>query len=231
MSAGQRRIWWLLTLPRIMPLVLKRRATAFDNPDYLYELKYDGFRALLEIDDSGARLVSRNRNRFRHLDTLATALAKRLRANDAILEGEIICADESGRPIFLEMLRGRHPCCFIAFDTVPNAGPVLVEAHDGVSDADDVGAHAAPPPHPRQRAYPPPKAASNKIMPTITSEPIIGPVPIACADLQAGRLVPIPGNPIVARVLLKLVRPRLRRSRRRKCKRMAHLLTMIIHLN
>jgi ATP-dependent DNA ligase len=38
------------TLPKIAPLVLKRRAAAFDNPDYLYELKYDGFRALLEID-------------------------------------------------------------------------------------------------------------------------------------------------------------------------------------
>ena len=54
------------------------------------------FRALLEIDSSGARLVSRNRNRFRHLDTLAGALAKRLRVTDAILDGEIICADERG---------------------------------------------------------------------------------------------------------------------------------------
>jgi bifunctional non-homologous end joining protein LigD len=103
-------------LPRITPLVLKRRTAAFDNPDWLFELKYDGFRALLEIDGADARLVSRNRNRFKHMDTLAVALAKRLRVKDAILDGEIICADETGRPIFLEMLRGRHPCCFIAFD-------------------------------------------------------------------------------------------------------------------
>jgi hypothetical protein len=39
-----------------------------------------------------------------------------LRVNDAILDGEIICADETGRPIFIEMLRGRHPVCFVAFD-------------------------------------------------------------------------------------------------------------------
>ena len=38
-------------LPRVTPLVLKRRAQAFDNPNWLFELKYDGFRALLEIDD------------------------------------------------------------------------------------------------------------------------------------------------------------------------------------
>jgi ATP-dependent DNA ligase len=90
-----------------MLLVLKRRAAAFDNPDYLFDLKYDG--ALLEIDASGARLVSRNRNRFRHLDTLAAALAKRLRVNDAILDGEVICVDETGHPIFIELLRRRHP--------------------------------------------------------------------------------------------------------------------------
>jgi bifunctional non-homologous end joining protein LigD len=91
-------------LPRVTPLVLKRRAAPFDNPDWLFDLKYDGFRALLEIDGGVARLVSRNRNRFRHLDTLAAALAKRLRVTNAILDGEIICADETGRPIFLEML-------------------------------------------------------------------------------------------------------------------------------
>jgi bifunctional non-homologous end joining protein LigD len=88
-----------------MPLVLKRRAAAFDNPDWLFELKYDGFRALLEIDGNGAHLVSRNRNRFKHLDSLAAALAKRLRVSDAILDGEVICVDETGRPIFLDLLR------------------------------------------------------------------------------------------------------------------------------
>jgi bifunctional non-homologous end joining protein LigD len=103
-------------LPKVTPLVLKRRAAAFDNQDWIFELKYDGFRALLEIDGTGARLVSRARNRFRHLDTLAAALAQRVRVNDAILDGEVIGADETGRPIFLEMLRGRHPVCFVAFD-------------------------------------------------------------------------------------------------------------------
>jgi ATP-dependent DNA ligase len=103
-------------LPRVAPLTLKRRAQAFDNSDWLLELKYDGFRALLEVDGTGARLVSRNRSRFKHLDPRATALAKRLRVNDAILDGEVICVDETGRPIFMDLLRRREPVCFIAFD-------------------------------------------------------------------------------------------------------------------
>jgi bifunctional non-homologous end joining protein LigD len=113
---SRRAVAGTVSLPKITPLVLKRRAAAFDNPDWLFELKYDGFRALLEIDGADTRLGSRNRNRFRHMDTLAAALANRLRVSDAILDGEIICADHSGRPIFIEMLRGRHPFSFVAFD-------------------------------------------------------------------------------------------------------------------
>ncbi len=106
----------MTSLPKIAPLVVKLRAAAFDNPDWIFDLKYDGFRALLEIDGSGARLVSRNRNRFKHMDALAAALAKRLRVSDAILDGELICADASGRPIFMDLLSRRAPACFVAFD-------------------------------------------------------------------------------------------------------------------
>jgi len=102
-------------IPKITPLVLKRRAQAFDNPDWLFELKLDGFRALLEIDEAGARLVSRNRNRFRHPDPLAATLAKRLRVTNAVLDGEVCCLDETGRPIFIDLLRRKEPC-FVAFD-------------------------------------------------------------------------------------------------------------------
>ena len=102
-------------LPKVRPLVVKRRAAAFDNPDWLFDLKIDGFRGLLEIDANGARLVSRNRNRFRHLDPLAAALAKRLRVTDAVLDGEVCCVDETGRPIFIDLLRRKEPC-YVAFD-------------------------------------------------------------------------------------------------------------------
>ena len=44
-------------LPKAVPLASKRRAAAFDHDDWVFELKYDGFRALLEIDDNGARLL------------------------------------------------------------------------------------------------------------------------------------------------------------------------------
>src|SRR5262249_58033738 len=50
-------------LPKITPLVLKRRAQAFDNSDWLFDLKYDGFRALLEINGCRRRARSRGHRR------------------------------------------------------------------------------------------------------------------------------------------------------------------------
>jgi ATP-dependent DNA ligase len=39
---------------------LRQVEKAFDHPDYLFELKYDGFRALAYIEEYDCRLVSRN---------------------------------------------------------------------------------------------------------------------------------------------------------------------------
>jgi ATP-dependent DNA ligase len=51
-------------LPQFQPLPLTRRPQPFSHPDWLFELKYDGFRALAYCDPSGVRLVSRNGNHF-----------------------------------------------------------------------------------------------------------------------------------------------------------------------
>jgi hypothetical protein len=47
----------------------------FDNPDYIFELKHDGFRALAYIDAGECRLVSRNLKSLR-FESLRSALGK-----------------------------------------------------------------------------------------------------------------------------------------------------------
>jgi bifunctional non-homologous end joining protein LigD len=48
----------------ITPMALMRHAAAFDHPDWIFELKYDGFRALAQFPGGECQLVSRNGNRF-----------------------------------------------------------------------------------------------------------------------------------------------------------------------
>lgn len=95
---------------------LSRRPQPFDSDQFIYELKIDGFRALAHIDSGEVHLISRNGNEFHGFTDLATWIAKHLRVDSAVLDGEIACVDEAGRPIFRDLLFRRRQCVFIAFD-------------------------------------------------------------------------------------------------------------------
>ncbi|PYU26875.1 MAG: hypothetical protein DMG30_00995 [Acidobacteria bacterium] len=46
-------------LPRTQPINPSRIAAAFDHPDWIFELKHDGFRAVAYIEGGACELVSR----------------------------------------------------------------------------------------------------------------------------------------------------------------------------
>jgi bifunctional non-homologous end joining protein LigD len=95
---------------------LSRRSEPFDSDQFIYELKIDGFRALAHIDAGRSELVSRNGNTFRGFTDLATWIAQHVRVESAVIDGEIVCVDESGRPVFRDLLFRKRQCVFIAFD-------------------------------------------------------------------------------------------------------------------
>jgi bifunctional non-homologous end joining protein LigD len=104
-------------LPQIQPAKLARSLAAFNDPDWLFELKHDGFRSLAYIENGQCRLVSRHRNTYKSLETLSHDLA-RLRVENAILDGEIVCLNSDGRSQFKELLYRRGRAVFFAFDLV-----------------------------------------------------------------------------------------------------------------
>jgi bifunctional non-homologous end joining protein LigD len=79
-------------LPSISPAKLARSLEPFDDKDWLFELKHDGFRSLAYLEDGRCRLVSRHRNVYKSFETLRDALST-LKAKSAILDGEIVCLD------------------------------------------------------------------------------------------------------------------------------------------
>jgi ATP-dependent DNA ligase len=67
---------------------LRRFAEPFDDPDWIFELKYDGFRALAYLSEGRCRLVSRNGNKFKSFTSLSEELSNTTRTA-AVLDGEV----------------------------------------------------------------------------------------------------------------------------------------------
>jgi bifunctional non-homologous end joining protein LigD len=96
-----------------MPLA--RFNVPFDHPDWIFEPKLDGFRALAYIENGECRLVSRNRNAFKSFPDLSMAIACAV-ASEAIIDGEIVHVGRDGKPRFFDLMRRRGPQHFYAFD-------------------------------------------------------------------------------------------------------------------
>ncbi len=112
--------------PHFQPMPLLKRADPFDDPDWIYELKMDGFRALAVIEHGRAQLRSRNGHPFASFSALAESISDSLPNVRAVIDGEICSLDRRGRPQFKNLLfRRGNPPCFFAFDLLTCDGKDL----------------------------------------------------------------------------------------------------------
>jgi bifunctional non-homologous end joining protein LigD len=95
---------------------LLRIPEAFDHAEFVFEPKIDGFRALARVEGHRCTLVSRNGHIFRSWPQLAEEIALAVRANDAVIDGEICCLDGDGRSNFKKLLFRREWPYFYSFD-------------------------------------------------------------------------------------------------------------------
>src|ERR1035437_5533173 len=84
----------------VHPMLATPTGKAFDDPDWLFEIKWDGYRAVAFIEDGRVRLVSRNQNDLTAQFPELGSLPQFVKAQRAILDGEIVALDEEGRPSF-----------------------------------------------------------------------------------------------------------------------------------
>ena len=105
---------------------LQKRRVPFDDPDFISEIKWDGFRALAVIEHRRAHLFSRNGHPFASFSALANSIAEALPDTRAVIDGEICSLDRRGRPQFKNLLfRRGNPPCFFAFDLLMSEGKDL----------------------------------------------------------------------------------------------------------
>src|SRR5205807_3030040 len=91
-------------------------------PEWVFELKYDGFRALARLESDKCELISRNGHPFASFGELSKAMATSLSTGRVVLDGEIVCLDSKGRPQFNDLLFKRGQPCFFAFDLLYSDG-------------------------------------------------------------------------------------------------------------
>jgi bifunctional non-homologous end joining protein LigD len=102
---------------QITPRPLTRHKHPFTDPEWLFEIKWNGFRSLAYVERDRVRLVSRNGNEFKSFPDLCGGLADALRGRGTtILDGEIVCLDRQGRTQFRDLLFRRGTARFYAFD-------------------------------------------------------------------------------------------------------------------
>jgi bifunctional non-homologous end joining protein LigD len=86
------------------PMPLLKRRSPFDDDDWLFELKYDGFRALAVIEHGRAQLLSRNGHPFASFPALAESISDSLPNIRAVIDGEICSLDKRGKPQFRNLM-------------------------------------------------------------------------------------------------------------------------------
>src|SRR5215467_222038 len=93
-----------------------------EGPEWLYEPKLDGYRALLFKDGAQVRILSRNEKDLTAMYPGVAAAGLRLSAEQVVVDGEIVALAEDGRPSFQALQhRASHPkhlIVFYAFDVL-----------------------------------------------------------------------------------------------------------------
>jgi ATP-dependent DNA ligase len=105
-------------LPVVEPVLLTPRREPFDDLDWLFEPKYDGYRGLLYVTRQDCHFRSRRGNIMTRFKELGYLVREQLPAKEAILDGELVALDSDGRQNFRDLLAGRGNLHYAAFDAL-----------------------------------------------------------------------------------------------------------------
>lgn len=112
----------------IPAMLAKETDQPFSKEDWIYEIKWDGYRAIAEVDKKEVKLYSRNGNSFlANYPEVVEELSK-MKLN-AVLDGEIVVLNEEGNPDFHKLqdygLNKNFPLQYYVFDLLELDGKKL----------------------------------------------------------------------------------------------------------
>jgi bifunctional non-homologous end joining protein LigD len=106
--------------PDLRPMLATLTDKPFDNPDWIFETKWDGFRLMAEIKDGSVALYSRN---LIDLSSKYPSICRALRkvSGFAVIDGELVALDAQGRSRFQLLQnaeREKMRLLYCAFDLI-----------------------------------------------------------------------------------------------------------------
>jgi bifunctional non-homologous end joining protein LigD len=84
----------------IHPMLAESIEKPFDGPEWLFEIKWDGYRAVAFIENGKVRLVSRNQNELTARYPELKDMAQFVKGKNVILDGEVVALDDEGKASF-----------------------------------------------------------------------------------------------------------------------------------
>ena len=99
----------------IKPMLASIHEEPFDDPEWIFEIKWDGYRAIAEVNQKGVRLYSRNGLSFLNLYPSVAEELKKIK-EDVVLDGEIVVLNKDSKPDFQKLQQyDNHPSLPIIF--------------------------------------------------------------------------------------------------------------------
>ena len=128
-----------LTSP-VEPMLAQSRDRPFDSPDHMYEVKWDGIRAFVSLDEGRISIRSRSQRDITNAFPELLIPEEAFRATSALFDTEIVCLNEKGQPLFEQVVnrlqqrheaaiaraRARHPAVCYVFDLLYLDGRPIV---------------------------------------------------------------------------------------------------------
>jgi bifunctional non-homologous end joining protein LigD len=114
----------------INPMLATLIDRPFSDPDWIFETKWDGVRAVCFVNKGAARFVSRNQIDMTHQYPELANIAEHIKASSVILDGEVVALDKNGISRFqllqprlgrknegeIRTLAAKSPIAYYAFD-------------------------------------------------------------------------------------------------------------------
>ncbi|TMI68274.1 hypothetical protein E6H11_07310, partial [Candidatus Bathyarchaeota archaeon] len=124
----------------IRPMMAKT-GDPFDSDNHFFELKWDGLRALLFLQDGKLELQNRNLRDVTASYPEIQTVTKKIKAKRAIIDGEVVVLSKKGTPDFgklqnrfgiedpkrVETARRANPVTYVAFDLLHLNGKDIIK--------------------------------------------------------------------------------------------------------